>query len=83
MGMVDAAIESVAWRALQSYLMVKAVLIQPVRGGGSRHNRNSNLTERLMYSFYKGNEDQVWLTALEKEKSIHWKRDLQQKRRNK
>ena len=53
LGMADATKESEARRALKRYLMVKAVLIQPVRGGGARPNRNVNLTEKLMFSFGK------------------------------
>ena len=34
LGLADATKESEARRALKRYLMVKAVLIQPVRGGG-------------------------------------------------
>ena len=34
LGMADATKESEAWRALKKYLMLKAVLIQPLRGGG-------------------------------------------------
>ena len=63
--MVDAIKESEAWRALKRYLMVKAVLIQPLRGGGGRHNRNINLTQKLMTAFYRGNEDEVWRTSTE------------------
>ena len=57
MGMADASKESEAWRALKRYLMVKAVLIQPVRGGGGQRNRNINLTQKLMAAFFKGKED--------------------------
>ena len=65
LGMVDATKESESWRAMKRYLMVKAVLIQPIRGGGNHRNRNCNQTERLMLSFYKGEEDAVWHTASE------------------
>ena len=81
--MVDAAKESEARRALRRYLMVKAVLIQPTRGGGCRRNRNVNLTERLMYSFYKGNEDEVWQTAAKIEEGRQKERVAQQKRKSK
>ena len=47
--MVDAKKKSEARKALRRYLMLKAVLIQPSRGGGCRRNRNLNLTERLMF----------------------------------
>ena len=65
LGMADAAKETEAWKALRRYLMVKAVLIQPLGGGGGHHNRNVNLTQKLMSAFYKGNEDEVWRTSLE------------------
>ena len=45
LGMADATKESEARNALKRYLMLKAVLIKPVRGGGGRRNRNTNLTE--------------------------------------
>lgn len=48
--------------------MVKTVLIQPITGGGGWRNRNVNMTERLMVSFWKGNEDEVWQTAVELKK---------------
>ena len=63
--------------------MVKAVLIQPVRGRGARQNRNVNLTEKLMFSFWKGREDEAWQTAIEIEQSREKKRALQEKRRAK
>ena len=69
LGMVDAKNKSEAWAALKRFLMVKAVLIQPVRGGGGRRNRNVNLTERLVFSFWKGEEDEVWQIAVELEDS--------------
>ena len=59
LSMADATKESEARKVLKRYLMLKAVLIKPVRGGGSRHNRNINLAEKLMESFYKGKEDEV------------------------
>ena len=84
--MADATKESEAWNALRRYLMLKAVLIKPVRGGGGHRNRNTNLTEKLMTSFYKG-KDEVWHIAKEIEKgrqekkepkkTIHRKRDLE------
>ena len=36
LGMADATKESEARKALKRYLMLKAVLIKPVRGGGGR-----------------------------------------------
>ena len=63
--------------------MVKAILIQAVRGGARYQNRNTNLTKRLMFSFYKGDEDAVWNTASEIEKGRQMKRAFQQRRRNK
>ena len=83
LGMVDATKESESWSVMKRYLMDKAVLIQPIRGGGNHRNRNCNLTERLMLSFYKGEEDAVWHTASEIETSRQRKRALQQKRRTK
>ena len=59
LGMADATKESEAWRVLRRYLMLKAVLIQPVRGGGGHRNRNINLTQKLMAAFYNGQEDDV------------------------
>ena len=76
LGMSDATRESEARRALKRYLMLKAVLIKPIRGGGGRYNRNVNLTERLMTSFWKGDEDEVWKTAIEIEKSRQNKKKL-------
>ena len=64
LGMSDATKESEAWKVLRRYLMLKAVLIQPVRGGGGHRNRNINLTQKLMAAFYNGNEDDVWETSL-------------------
>ena len=52
LGMADATKESEALRAFKRYLMVKAVLIKPLRGGGGRWNRNTNMTEKLMTCFY-------------------------------
>ena len=83
LGMADATTESEAWLALKRYLMAKAVLIKPIRGGGSHQNRNVNLTEKLMISFYKGNEKEVWQTAVDIEKNRQTKRLLQNKRKNK
>ena len=40
--------------------MVKAVLLQPVRGGGGRRNRNVNQTQKLMVAFYDGKEEEVF-----------------------
>ena len=54
MEMADATKESGAWRALRRYLMLKAVLITPLRGGGGCWNRNTNMTERPMVLFFKG-----------------------------
>ena len=54
--------------------MVKAVLIQPVRGDGAQRNQNVNLMEKLMFSFWKGREDEVWQTAIEIEESRKRKR---------
>ena len=81
LGMADASKESEARKALRRYLMVKAVLVQPVRGGGCHQNRNLNQTERLMYAFWKGKEDEVWQTALKIERSRQKKRADQQKKR--
>ena len=53
--------------------MVKAVLIQPVRGDGAQRNCNVNLMEKLMFSFWKG-KDEVWQTAIEIEESRKRKR---------
>ena len=77
LGMADATKESEARRALKRYLMVKAVLIQPVRGGGLRRNRNANLTEKLKVSFWRGREDEVWQTAVDIEQTRQRKRALQ------
>ena len=63
--------------------MLKAVLIKPVRGGGGRHNRNVNLTERLMTSFWKGKEAEVWETAIEIERSRQKKNKRQRMRKSK
>ena len=76
LGMADATKESEVRKALKRYLMLKAVLIQPVRGGGARRNRNVNLTEKLMFSFWKGNEDEVWQTAIEIEQTRQRKKVL-------
>ena len=65
LGMADASKESEALSALKRYLMVKAVLIQPVRGGGGRRNRSINLTQKLMAAFFKGKEDKVWQTSMQ------------------
>ena len=46
LGMADATRESKARKALNRYLMLKADLIKPVRGGGGRRNRNINLAEK-------------------------------------
>ena len=81
--MADATKESEVRKGLKIYLMVKAVLVQPVRGGGARQNRNVNLTEKLMSSFWKGREDEVWQTALEIEQARHKKKFRQQKSRAK
>ena len=83
LAMTDATTESEARKALRRYLMLKAVLIKPERGGGGRLNRNLNLTERLMTSFYKGREDEVWQTAEGIEKSRQKKREAQRKRNRK
>ena len=83
MRMADATKESEARAALRRYIMLKSVLVKPVRGGGGRWNRNINMTEKLMISFYKGEEDQVWKTALEIERRRQEKRALQQKKRRK
>eukprot|EP00495_Collosphaeridae_sp_1-RS-2012_P000687 TRINITY_DN10644_c0_g1_i1.p1 TRINITY_DN10644_c0_g1~~TRINITY_DN10644_c0_g1_i1.p1 ORF type:complete len:90 (+),score=24.85 TRINITY_DN10644_c0_g1_i1:109-378(+) len=48
--MADATGESEARRALRRYLMLKAVLIKPLRGGGGRWNRNTNMTDLWFYS---------------------------------
>ena len=58
-GLADATKESEAWKALKRYLMLKAVLIQPVRGGGHR-SRNINMTQKLKAAFYYGKEEEVW-----------------------
>ena len=79
LGMADATKESEARRAMR-YLMLKAVLVQPVRGGGGRRNRNVNLTERLMFSFWKGKEEEVWQIALEIEGLRRKKKVLREKR---
>ena len=71
---------SEARRALKRYRMVKAVLIQQVRGEGGRRNRNVDMTEKLMFSFWKGNENEVWQTSFEIKESRQKKRILQQKR---
>ena len=81
--MADASKESEDRRALKRYMMVKAVLIQPVRGGGNHRNRNVNMTERLMYSFYKGKEDEVWEIAMDIEDSRQKKTVPQQEKRTK
>ena len=81
--MADATKESEARKALKRYLMVKAVLIQPVRGGGARQNRNVNLTEKLMFSFWKGKEDEVWKTSLEIENKRENNRAAQMEKRRK
>ena len=81
--MADATKKSEARTALRRYIMLKSVLVKPVRGGGGRWNRNINMTEKLMISFYKGEEDQVWKTALEIERRRQEKRALQQKKRRK
>ena len=60
---VDAAKESEARRAFKRYLMLKAVLVQPVRGGRGRLNRNTNQTEKLMSWFLQGKEDEIWQIA--------------------
>ena len=83
LGMADATKESEARKALKRYLMVKAVLVQPVRGGGARQNRNVNLTEKLMSSFWKGREDEVWQTAIEIEQARKEKKVRQRNRRAK
>ena len=81
--MSDATKESEARGALKRYLMLKAVLIKPLRGGGGRYNRNVNLAERLMTSFWKGKEEEVWETALEIEKGRQKKNELQRTRNRK
>ena len=68
LGMADATKESEVRKALRRYLMLKAVLVKPVRGGGGHRNRNINLTEKLMTWFWQGREDEVWQTSLEIEK---------------
>ena len=83
LGMADASKESEPRRALRRYLMVKAVLIQPMRGGGCRQNRNLNQTERLMHAFFEGKEEEVWQTAVEIEKTRQKKRATQRKRNTK
>ena len=83
LGMADATKESEARRALRRYLMVKAVLIQPVRGKGDRQNRNVNMTQKLMAAFYEGKEDEVWRTSLEIENKRRNKREAQMDRRRK
>ena len=79
--MADASKESEALRALKRYLMVKAVLIQPVRGGGGQRNRNINLTQKLMAAFFKGKEDEVWQTSMEIEHKRKESRAAQTMRR--
>ena len=74
LSMADATKESEARKALR-YLMLKAFLIIPVRGGGSRRNRNINLAEKLIESFYKGKQDEVWETAVEIERNRRKKRE--------
>ena len=81
LGMADATKESEARIAMKRYFMLKAVLVQPIRGGGGRRNRNINLTEKLLFSFWKGREDEVWETAVEIEESRRKKTTLQQKRK--
>ena len=83
LGVADATKESQVRKALKRYLMLKAVLIKPVRGGGNRLNRNINLAERLMKAFYNGEEDVVWETALEIEKTRQTKRGLWRKKHRK
>ena len=46
LGMADATKESEARKALKRYLMLKAVLIKPVRSGAGSRNRNINLAEK-------------------------------------
>ena len=50
LSMADGKMESVVRRALRRYLMLKAVLVKPLGGGGCR-NRNVNLAEKLMTAF--------------------------------
>ena len=59
LGMADASTESEALRDLKRFIMVKAALIPPVRGGGSQRNRNINLTQKLMAAFFEVNEEEV------------------------
>ena len=83
LGMADASKESEALRALKRYLMVKAVLIQPVRGGGGQQNRNINLKQKLMAAFFKGKEDEVWHTSMRIENKRKESRIAQTMRRRK
>ena len=83
LSMADGKMESVVRRTLRRYLMLKAVLVKSLRGGGGCRNRNVNLAEKLMTAFYKGDEDEVWHTAQEIERSRQKKRELQEKRRRK
>ena len=81
--MADATKESEVRKASRRYLMLKAVLVKPVRGGGGRRNRNINQTEKLMTSFYKGHEDEVWKTSLDIESCRKKQREKQRKTRRK
>ena len=83
LSMVDAKTEKEALRAFRRYLMLKSVLITPLRGGGGNKNRNHNLTEKLMKAFYKGKEDEVWIMAEQIENSRQVKRLKQEKARAK
>ena len=83
LGMSDATRESEARMALKRCLMLKAVLIKPIRGGGGRYNRNVNSTERRMTSLWEGKEDGVWKTAVEIESCRQKKNELQRKKKTK
>ena len=81
LGMANATKEIEAWGTLKRYLMVKAVLIQPVRGGGGQRNRNVNMTQKLMAAFWKGKEDEVWKTSLDIENKREKNRTAQMEKR--
>ena len=75
-GMADATKESDARYVLKKYLMLNAVLIKPVRGGGDHQNPNINLSEKLKTFFIKARSQKCGKLLLklkildEREKSV-------------
>ena len=60
--------ESEARRALKRYLMLKAVLIKPVRRWTPLESKNEYDGKTYKTSFYKGKEQEIWNTSLGIEK---------------